>query len=173
MSTYFPHAPYAEDQPLAHTVLYTHVITRTVTFNTILATGITTARHLIPYFRPKVPLPFTTGLLLSCSRATLIALPLGALMTAGRMWGREEIEWQDRSWRLLENLGQMETDGWTYSSMAVGAAVGAVKVGGWKGAVGGAGLGSFAGMVGYMAWRYGVNGGKFPGVLKEEKEILK
>jgi len=28
------------------------------------------------------------------------------------MWGRDEIEWQDRAWRLLYNKGQCETDIW-------------------------------------------------------------
>jgi hypothetical protein len=28
----------------------------------------------------------------------------------GRMWGREDIEWKDRSWRLMENKGQLETE---------------------------------------------------------------
>lgn len=97
------------------------------------------------------------------------------------MWGREDIEWKDRSWRLLENKGQLECDDWTYAGMAVGvvAASAAVMVGsrGRKGvvplvALGGGGravevlgtasLGSFAGMLGYMTWRYGVHGGKFP-----------
>ncbi len=36
-----------------------------------------------------------------------------AVGLVGRMWGRTEIEWQDRSWRLLENRGQVETDDWT------------------------------------------------------------
>lgn len=31
-----------------------------------------------------------------------------AVAVPARMWGREEIEWQDRSWRLLENKGQVE-----------------------------------------------------------------
>lgn len=93
-------------------------------------------------------------------------------MTWGRMKGREEIEWQDRAWRLLENRGQLETDDWTYASMGAGAALGAMRGGGWRGVVGGAGLGSVGGMVLYMAWRYGVNGGKFPELAKEEKKVL-
>jgi hypothetical protein len=84
------------------------------------------------------------------------------------MWGRQEIEWQDRSWRLLENKGQVECDDWTYPGMAVGLA-GVLGSGGaamgWRGVVGGMGLGSLGGMVGYMWWRYGVKGGKFDGEL--------
>lgn len=82
-----------------------------------------------------------------------------------RMWGREHIEWQDRSWRLLENKGQLECD----TSSAEGAVVGAGAVAwrqgfrqaGWRMLVGGAGLGGLAGVVGYMGWRYGVKGGKW------------
>lgn len=166
MSRFFPHTPYAEDQPLSRTILTTHVIARTITMNTLIAAGITTARQLIPAFRPKVvTLSFVPRLLRSASTGTLIAVGLGALMTGGRMFGREEIEWQDRSWRLLENKGQTEADDWTVGGVAAGAALGAVagrSAGlGWRGAVGGVGLGSVGGMLGYLGWRYGVNGGKF------------
>ncbi|KAJ4255507.1 hypothetical protein NW762_009502 [Fusarium torreyae] len=165
MSRFFPHAPYAEEQPLARTILTTHVIVRTITLNTIIATGITATRQLIPYFRPKTPsaLAFTPRLLRSASTGTVAALGIGALMTFGRMNGREEIEWQDRSWRLLENKGQLENDDWTVIGAGVGAFIGANAAKGlsWRGAVGGMGLGTVGGMLGYMAWRYGVNGGKF------------
>lgn len=87
---------------------------------------------------------------------------MGIMVVAipGRMWGREEIEWQDRSWRLLENKGQVECDDWTYAGMAAGA-LASVRTRGWRGKVGCVGLGSVAGMGGYMAWRYGIKGGKF------------
>lgn len=171
MSRYFPHAPYAEDQPLAHTILTSHVIVRTITLSTIIAAGITTTRQLIPVFRPKAAaLAFTPRLIRSASTGTVVALGLGALMTLGRMHGREEIEWQDRSWRLLENKGQLETDDWTAVGAGVGAVLGAqaAKGLGWRGAVGGLGLGTVGGMIGYMGWRYGVNGGKFP---KDKDEL--
>ena len=79
-----------------------------------------------------------------------------------QMRGKEEIEWRDRSWRLLENQGQMECDDWTYPAMAAGGLAAATRkhVLGWKGMVGGVGAGSVIGMVGYMGWRYGVQGGK-------------
>jgi hypothetical protein len=81
------------------------------------------------------------------------------------MWGREEIEWKDRSWRLLENKGQLECDDWTYPGMVAGL-VGVLssrtgRAMGWRGAVGGLGAGSVLGLMGYMGWRYGVKGGKF------------
>jgi len=79
------------------------------------------------------------------------------------MWGREEIEWKDRSWRLLENKGQVETDDWTYGGMAVGLAATALlkRPVGWATTVGSIGTGSVAGTLGYMGWRYGIHGGKF------------
>lgn len=38
----------------------------------------------------------------------MVGVGLGIAATMGRMWGREEIEWQERSWRLLANKGQVE-----------------------------------------------------------------
>ncbi|KAM0477574.1 hypothetical protein ACHAPX_005888 [Trichoderma viride] len=175
MSRYFPHTPYAEDQPLSHTILVTHVLTRAVTTGSIIGLAITGIRQSIPRWRHPGPLP--ERLLLSVSRNTLITTALvGGIGIPARMWGREPIEWQDRSWRLMENRGQLETDDWTYASM--GAAVlatglmrirgagGPAKLG-YHGVVGAAGLGSVGGMIGYMVWRYGINGGKF--VEKDKK----
>lgn len=111
---------------------------------------------------------------------------------AARMYGREDIEWRDRAWRLLENRGQLETDDWTYPGMLAGVAayVAAVaststaksplllltKMGGTRGRVGGfllgalgsAGAGSLVGTAGYMGWRYGVHRGRFPDVQTRE-----
>jgi len=79
------------------------------------------------------------------------------------MWRREEIEWKDRSWRLLENKGQVECDDWTYPAMLLGGATAAAKWNGlgWRGVAAGVGMGSVLGMMGYMGWRHGVKGGKF------------
>ncbi len=77
------------------------------------------------------------------------------------MWGREEIEWQDRAWRLLENEGQMSVDDWSLAGMAVG--VGLAVLAARRGAIviknrpmaviGAAGLGSLAGTEGSVEWR--------------------
>jgi hypothetical protein len=40
MSRFFPHTAYAEDQPLAHTILWTHVLTRGVTLGSLIGTGV-------------------------------------------------------------------------------------------------------------------------------------
>ncbi|POR36774.1 Uncharacterized protein TPAR_03007, partial [Tolypocladium paradoxum] len=46
MSRLFPHTVYAEDQPLAHTILATHALTRAVTTGTLIGLGVTGARQL-------------------------------------------------------------------------------------------------------------------------------
>ncbi len=85
------------------------------------------------------------------------------------MWGREDIEWKDRAWRLLENEGQVEVDTWSGVGM-VGGAAATVGVGrryglarGFRAVVGGAGLGGVAGVLGYVGWRYGIRGGERSG----------
>ena len=79
------------------------------------------------------------------------------------MWGREEIEWRDRAWRLLENKGQVEVDGWGVVGMVVGGAGVLARRGGvgWRVGVGGVGMGGTVGVIGYMIWRHGVKGGKW------------
>ncbi|RFU29574.1 hypothetical protein B7463_g6792, partial [Scytalidium lignicola] len=80
------------------------------------------------------------------------------------MRGKEEIEWQDRAWRLCENEGQMSMDDSTYVGMGVGAvasaAMGMGKRGqavmaasGWRGRVGVVGVGALVGTVGGTATR--------------------
>lgn len=183
MSRYFPHTPYAEDQPLAHAILATHVATRAVTTGSVLGLAITGARSL--FSRPSSE-AFSARLLRSCANSTVITLGVVGVGLAGRMWGREAVEWQDRSWRLLENRGQVETDDWTYAGAGAAAlAAGVVTVRsrgaeagrkpavaalGWRGVVGAAGLGSVGGMLGYLGWRYGVNGGKTSDSLMKKEE---
>ncbi len=187
MSRYFLHAAYAEDQPLAHTILTTHVATRAVTLGTLIGVAITSTRTIIPALRPNKAIleqPFAARLLRSCAGSIVITLGVTGVGLVGRMWGREPIEWQDRSWRLLESKGQLETDDWTYGGMGGAAAAAlvamaragggekkpAVAMLGWRGVVGAAGLGSVGGMMGYLGWRYGVNGGKFPETLAKKEE---
>lgn len=132
--------------------------------------------------------------------SSLWTIGLTSAALAARMQGRENIEWQDRAWRLLENPGQLETDDWTYAGMAAGlaaytAAVATTtstatikssplvllsKVRGTRGRVvgglllgvlGSAGAGSVVGTVGYMGWRYGIHGGKFADVKGPKGEM--
>ena len=85
------------------------------------------------------------------------------------MAGKTDIEWKDRSWRLLEHEGQMEVDDWSTVGSVAGALAAlrspAVRVGGRVNLVrfaGGAAMGDLLGVAGYMCWRYGVHGGKWP-----------
>lgn len=172
MSRFFAHTPYAEDQPLSHTILTVHVLTRAVTTGTIIGMGITGVRQAIPSLRRRYQQqaavagsqqqPLLQRLLASTGRSTLITMGVTTVLLAGRMYGRDLIEWQDRSWRLMENRGQLECDDWTYGGMGLAAVAGLIKGLPWTGLVGAVGLGSFGGMVGYMGWRYGVHQGKFP-----------
>jgi len=172
MSRLFPHTAYAEDQPLSHLILTTHVLTRGLTAGTMLGTLVATARHSIPALRPRaasaaaLARPLPAKVLLGASAGSVAGVGLLAVALAARMRGREDVEWRDRAWRLLENEGQLETDDWTYAGMGLAAgtalATGKVRAMGWRALVGAMGLGSVGGMVGYMAWRYGLNGGRFP-----------
>ncbi|KAJ1329235.1 DUF1757 domain-containing protein [Microdochium nivale] len=191
MSRLFPHPAYAEDQPYAKTVLTTHVLTRGLTTGTVIGSALFGARACTAWIRPQKPpaampaaataAPVTRQFLRSIGVSTAWTLSLVGVAMVGRMWGRESIEWKDRSWRLLESKGQLEVDDWTYAGIGVGLAAWAVSL--RRGrippakatvpvivgtgvqsaeALGIASLGSFVGMLGYMGWRYGVHGGKFP-----------
>ena len=87
------------------------------------------------------------------------------------MRGKEDIEWKDRAWRLIENKGQSQLDFWIVDGGVLGAvaAVVAARRGMIPGTagkmgtltLGGAGVGVTVGTVDYMVWRYGIRGGKF------------
>ncbi|KAI1429565.1 hypothetical protein F5Y12DRAFT_412154 [Xylaria sp. FL1777] len=168
MSRYFPHSAYAEDQPLARTILTTHVETRAITTGTIIGAGIFGAREALQRARkvavPNALIPRSQLYLRLAGQSTLWTVGIVSVGLIGRTWGQEEIAWQDRSWRLMESKGQLETDDWTYGGMLAGLAATAFlkRPVGWVAAVGSVGTGSVAGMLGYLGWRYGLHGGKFP-----------
>ncbi|KAJ9144364.1 hypothetical protein NKR19_g6460, partial [Coniochaeta hoffmannii] len=103
MSRLFPRAPYAEDQPYYHTILAFHVLSRGFVIGAGVGALAYSARRLI---RPSPSL----SLLRSSGNGALVGTGLLAVALAGRMRGREEIEWRDRSYRLLWNRGQVEVD---------------------------------------------------------------
>jgi hypothetical protein len=172
MSRFWPHTPYAEEQPYAHAILYTHVLTRAIQTGSIVGTGAGASIFLLRQLnvlKPQIPpSTFATTLLRSTGIGAVVGLGVLTVGLPMRMLGREDIEWKDRSWRLLENKGQVECDDWTYAGMAAGA-VAATRGGasGWRGAVGKVGAGSVIGMLGYMGYRYGVKGGNW-----EETKVL-
>ena len=166
MSRFFPQSAYAEEQPYSHTLLYSHVLYRGFQTGATLGLGSVTLQSAYRYVRGRSSIS-RAALLPITGRWALITTALMVPATYGRMYGREEIEWQDRSWRLLENKGQVETDDWSLVGTLAGAAVSlrqsAVKETGTTRVLrvaGGAGIGSMVGVAGYMVWRYGIHGGK-------------
>ena len=163
MSRLFPHSDYEEDQPWAKTILTYHVLYRSFQSGAVVGLGIGAARSLI---QRK---PLAAAALVQAGYGALVGT---ALMIPGLpfyMRGKTDIEWKDRSWRLLEHQGQKEVDDWgTVGTIAGALAVArsqAMRQGGAVALVkltGGAAIGNLVGVMGYMAWRYGVNGGKWP-----------
>ncbi|MCJ1269672.1 hypothetical protein MMC22_009564 [Lobaria immixta] len=175
MSRLFPHPAYAEDQPLFRTILGTHVLHRGFQTGALIGLLAGATRPLLP--RKQPPTTTTTKAGLTSGLKPLLLRPLlerstglGAVIGTGllaiglgaRMYGREEIEWRDRSWRLLENKGQMLVDDLSIAGMVLGgrASVALMRRNGeklaWRRVVGGAGIGSVAGILAYLGWTYGV-----------------
>ncbi|KAL6406837.1 hypothetical protein AUP68_09645 [Ilyonectria robusta] len=158
MSRLFPHPPYAEDQPLPRTFMTVHILTRAVVSGSLLATVIAGAGQLIPSWR--LPLPqFTSRLLHASFATTLVTMGLSEAFMLFYMRDREEIEWQDRSWRLLESETQRGIDDWTYVGMAAGPAMVLASKGttlGLAATLGASGLGANVGVMGYLAWKFGI-----------------
>lgn len=169
------HPDYAEDQPYAHSILTFHVIRAGAALGSIISAA--TASLSALYFGPRNLNTLWTRLILHSSRGFVLGAVFGALAVTGRMWGREEIEWKDRSWRLLENQGQMETDNWLLAGAGIGVAAalarrpGALQNKMATVALGGAGLGMTSGTIGYLGYRYGLKGGKFPLFPEKRKEF--
>lgn len=98
----------------------------------------------------------------------MIILPL-------KMGGKEEIQWKDYSWRILENRGQVLLDDWCVSGLVGGVVMGFLakrrheheqeqgdgaegsegKAPLWQWLLAGAGLGSLGGVVGFLVVRAG------------------
>jgi hypothetical protein len=148
MDSLFPQALYAEDQPNAKAILYMHVMRASAmsfTFFSLARIPITLVRSR---FR-RVPVDMSTlftRTLQSSGRAFVLGSAAGAATTWGRMRGKTEIEWQDRSWRILGNRGEVQTDWATVGGMGAAAVAGAVAArrGVIPTSVGKAGLGGAA-----------------------------
>ncbi|KAF2803527.1 uncharacterized protein BDZ99DRAFT_426928, partial [Mytilinidion resinicola] len=119
MTSLFPHPAYAEEQPYARTVLYLHVIRAATQAAPLVATFTATASSL--YYRPRSLAAFVPRLITHSAHAVPLGIVFAGLATTGRMYGREEIEWQDRAWRLLENKGQEGADWWAIGGGVSGA----------------------------------------------------
>ena len=175
MSRLFPHPAYAEDQPLFHTILGTHVLHRGFQTGAVIGLLAGAVRPLLPRKQPATTATIkagTTSVLKPLMLRPLLErfTGLGAVAGTGllavglgaRMYGREEIEWRDRSWRLMENRGQLLVDDLSVAGMVLGstASVALMRRNGeklaWRRVVGGAGFGSVAGLVVYLGWSYGI-----------------
>ncbi|KAI4242329.1 MAG: hypothetical protein L6R40_004058 [Gallowayella cf. fulva] len=160
----FPHSVYAEDQPSAHSILTIHCLHRGYTVGAIVGLFIPFARAALATAlrRPALitPLPWPTRLLSSAAIGSLGGTAFLACGLTSRMWAREEIEWQDRSWRILANKGQNREDDWSLGGIllgAVGMGLAARRGGGiaariprWRTTAGGAAVGSVLGTVGHV-----------------------
>ncbi|KAF1851882.1 uncharacterized protein K460DRAFT_362652 [Cucurbitaria berberidis CBS 394.84] len=150
MTSLFPHTPYAEDQPYAQSILYLHTMRASAmsfTFLSLFQLPIS----LIRARRSQTPISTSillTDTLRTSGRGLVLGTVAGAAMVLGRMWGREEIEWKDRSWRILENKGEIKTDWVTLGGAGAGAVAGVVAarrgvlpISAGNAVLGGAGLG--------------------------------
>lgn len=154
MSRLFPHTPHAEDQPYAHTLLTAHVLYRGFQSGAVLGLTWSTLRA---GFTRKLPAPQTLPRTTAFGSLAFTALMVSALYM--RMRSKQAIEWKDRSWRLLENRGQMEVDDFSLVGTVGGGVAGAVRGARGLVLVGAAGVGSLVGVGAYMGWRYGIKGG--------------
>ncbi|KAJ5725989.1 uncharacterized protein N7483_007346 [Penicillium malachiteum] len=153
MSHFYPTAEYAEEQPLARTILATHVASRGFQLGTAL--GLISGTIESVFRRRAITIPL---LLRSAGAGSIIGAGIATVGMIGRMWGREGIEWADRSWRLRYNTGQLAIDNWSEPGAVMGALAVALRrpsaatLGGWRGVVGGAGIGSLVGLIGCISF---------------------
>jgi hypothetical protein len=158
MDSLFQKEQYAEDQKNAHAILYLHVMRASAmsfSFVSLLGAPISllVSRNRQQSASQKA---LITRSIVYSSRGLVLGTAAGALMTWGRMRGREEIEWQDRSQRILDNKGEVQTDWETLGAASVGAVAGivaarrgAIPVSVGQAALGGAGIGISSGVL-YM-----------------------
>lgn len=163
-----------------HTILGTHVLHRGFQTGAVIGLLAGAARPLLARKQPSPPTIAKSGTTMSGLKPLLLrsllenSTGLGAvigtsLLAVGlgaRMYGRGEIEWKDRSWRLMENKGQLLVDDLSMAGMVLGGAssVALIRRNGetlvWKRVVGGAGMGSVAGILVYLGWTQGIRRGK-------------
>ncbi|KAI5778708.1 hypothetical protein EDC01DRAFT_673077 [Geopyxis carbonaria] len=153
MNRYITHAPYAEDQRLAAPILTIHVLHRGLAAGALIGALVAPPAHYFSKKPAAIKLPLRIAVLRSAGVGTVAGPLLFGAMLGAKMWGREAIEWQDRGWRLLANKSQNEVDVWSAMGMAAGAGGGVAAKIGWRGVMGGAGLGSLGATAMLMGWR--------------------
>ncbi|KAI1624818.1 hypothetical protein EDD37DRAFT_363512 [Exophiala viscosa] len=90
-------------------------------------------------------------ILRSTGVGSVVGLSAMAIMLPMMMHGKEEIEWQDRSYRLLHNKGQVAVDTWSLIGMTTAIGLGAIRDAGvvkqgWRVVAGRLGAGSLIGV---------------------------
>ncbi|PWN38553.1 uncharacterized protein FA14DRAFT_27796 [Meira miltonrushii] len=122
----------AEDLLHAKMILSVHVIHRGYNMWSLIGLGSALGVGAWKALRPNPknasitsihtnPSPLVQRILRYSARGSLFGLVFGAAAVTGQMWGRGAIEWQDRSWRLLHNQTQNQTDHWSIAGAAIGA----------------------------------------------------
>jgi len=123
MTSLFPRSAHAEDQPYARTILYLHVVRASSMSFSFLSLFHFPISLVAARYR-KTPVDYNTIVvrtLKTSGRGFVLGAAAGVAMTWGRMRGREDVEWKDRSWALLENKGEVKTDWVTIFSSGAGA----------------------------------------------------
>lgn len=155
MTSLFSHTAYAEDQPSGSAILYLHVMRASAMSFSFISLFRFPISLLNARYR-NLPIDMraiTARTLQSSGRAFVIGSAAGALMTWGRMRGKEEIEYQDRAWRILENQGEVKTDWAVLGGGGAGAVAGllaarrgAIPLSAGSAALGGVGAGAGVGI---------------------------
>lgn len=132
----WPHPTHAEDQPYAKTLLYVHVFHRGFEAGGFI--GLFYENYKLYRYRQQLKQSSPQGLGIiknagmrniffpTMARSSLFGAGAIMLLLTGKMWSKEDVEWQDRSWRLLENEGQVMHD--LYADVAAGVAASSVGV---------------------------------------------
>lgn len=150
-------AAYAEEQTYSQLILGTHVLHRGFNMGAILGTA--ASLSVASYSRLRKPgyVYSFSHTLRYASRGSVFGLGFAALALTGRMYDKELIEWQDRSWRLLQHPTQNQTDHWSLA----GAALGLLTMAAYRTGpapsprflLGGAAVGSSAAIIAMMVYR--------------------
>ncbi|KAJ3104009.1 hypothetical protein HDU96_009073 [Phlyctochytrium bullatum] len=127
MNRVFEVAEMTEDQQHSKVILHLHVTSRCILLSSAALSSLSVLASLLT--RRSAKWPLFKGIARSQTAATLVGLGAGPVLTEVRMQGTQEIEWQDRAWRLLNSQSQIEVDEFAGTGMAVGAGM-ALLIGG-------------------------------------------
>ncbi|KAK2749446.1 hypothetical protein FQN57_006380 [Myotisia sp. PD_48] len=117
MNKLFPHPPYAEEQPHAHSILTIHVLRAGLATGSILSVLTATITTI---YKRQPPSQYARRLVLHASRGSVAGVLVSGVMLTGKMWGKEDIEWKDRAWQLLGNKSQCQADTWVAAGSVIG-----------------------------------------------------